>query len=207
MKRFLFQGDSITDAGRRSENIRSMGEGYATAVSAMLASGYPGEYEFINKGSGGDRITDVYVRIKSDIINLKPDYMSILIGINDVWHELDYKNGVDAAKSEKIYSMLIEEVKEALPEIKIIVLAPFVTAGRSTNERLEEFQKGAKERAEIAERIAKKYGLEFVTLQDKFDAMIEKTSAEYCTEDGVHPTPAGHGIIARALIEKFEEIR
>ena len=117
--RILFQGDSITDAGRDYNNDGALGRGYALLVEAALGYAEPGEHTFINKGISGNRIVDVYARMKRDILNYKPDVMSILIGVNDVWHELsDSPNGVDADKFFKIYSMLIEEVKEALvPEI------------------------------------------------------------------------------------------
>ena len=75
-------------------------------VKGQLGCEHPGKYEFINKGIGGNRIVDVYARIKIDIINLKPDYMSLLIGVNDVWHELGGRhNGVAVEKFEKIYDM------------------------------------------------------------------------------------------------------
>ena len=94
MKRFLFQGDSITDARRDRENVHSINTGYVHLVSSKLLSEFPGEFEFFNRGIGGNRIIDVYARVKSDIINLKPDYMSILIGVNDVWHHAGDKSWI-----------------------------------------------------------------------------------------------------------------
>ena len=83
-----------------------------------------------NRGVSGNHVVDLYARIKTDIINLKPDYMSILIGVNDVWHTFDgQENGVEAEKYFRIYSALIEEIKEALPEIKIMILEPFTLKG------------------------------------------------------------------------------
>ena len=106
--RILFQGDSITDCYRVKEgdalDIR-IGMGYALMCQAELMYEEPGKYEIFNRGVSGNRITDLYARIKSDIINLKPDVMSILIGVNDVWHELSSQNGVSAEKYEKIYDM------------------------------------------------------------------------------------------------------
>ena len=96
MKTVLFQGDSITDCYRSSEDFDLVGCGYPLLVKAKLGFERPNEFNFQNRGICGDRIVDLYARIKSDIINLKPDYMSILIGVNDVWHEMDYNNGVDA---------------------------------------------------------------------------------------------------------------
>ena len=83
MKKILFQGDSITDVGRSLENDAARGHGYATLVSASLGMDRPGEFEFVNRGISGNRIIDLLARVKADIINLTPDYMSILIGIND----------------------------------------------------------------------------------------------------------------------------
>ena len=133
MKTILFQGDSITDCGRSKQGGIRMGEGYAMLVKTYLAFENPNEYEFYNRGISGNRIVDVYARIKSDIINLKPDYMSLLIGVNDVWHEIEAQNGVDADKFEKIYCMLIEEIKAALPDIKLMILEPFCLRGPATD--------------------------------------------------------------------------
>ena len=122
-KLILFQGDSITDCGRSREYDDMTGNGYPTMVKGEIGYKYPGKYSFVNKGISGNRIIDVYARINSDIINLKPDYMSLLIGVNDVWHELGGRcNGISAEKYEKIYSMLIEEIMGALPKIKIMIL-------------------------------------------------------------------------------------
>lgn len=210
-KLILFQGDSITDGGRNRDDLASMGESYAYMVKGQLGCEYPGEYEFINKGISGNRIVDIYARIKNDIINLKPDYMSLLIGVNDVWHELGgMYNGVDAEKFEKIYEMLILEIFEALPNIKIMILEPFVleatatTATEEEPERFNYFKTEVSLRAAAAKRIAEKYGLPFVTLQDKFDAACKWEQAHYWLEDGVHPTPMGHWIIKNAWVEVFQ---
>ncbi len=201
MKTFLFQGDSITDWGRDRDNIASLGMGYPLVVAANIGAENPEKFRFINKGISGNRIVDVYARIKCDILNLKPDYMSILIGINDVWHELGCQNGIAAPKFEKLYSMLIEEIKEELPEIKIFILEPFVTAGTATDENIEYFRRETKLRAEATKRVAEKFDLKFIPLQEKFDEAIEKAPASYWTIDGVHPTAEGHGIIAKELIK------
>ena len=202
--RILFQGDSITDAGRDRNNLWSLGTGYPLLVSASLGLAMPQKFEFINKGISGNRIVDVYARIKSDIINLKPDVMSLLIGINDVWHELgDSPNGVDADKFFKIYSMLIEEVKEALPDIKIMILEPFVLKGCSTTEHWDYFYTEAKKRAEMARKIAQKYDLPFIELQDGFDELCKEAGEGYWLGDGVHPTPMGHEFIKNKWLDAF----
>ena len=209
MKTFLFQGDSITDANRDDENIDNfgLGCGYAFLLASDIEKNKKGQVKFVNRGKSGDRITDVYARIKEDIINLKPDYMSILIGVNDVWHEINDKDGVEPLKFEKIYTMLIEEIKEVLPDIKIIILEPFVLPGTGTSYAWDTFRSTLEENAKAAKRIADKFNLKFVPLQDEFDKACEKAEPSYWLADGVHPTAAGHAIIKDELRKAFDEIR
>ena len=137
--RILFQGDSITDAGRSKENLADLGRGYPALVAASLGLDAPGEHVFINRGISGNRVVDLYARIRADIINLRPDVMSILIGVNDVWHEFrpGNPNGVPDEKFYRIYSMLISEIREALPETRIMILEPFFLPGPGTTETEE----------------------------------------------------------------------
>lgn len=205
MKTILFQGDSITDCGRGDW----LGCGYPLFIAAQLGLEFPGEYHFVNRGVSGNRIVDLYSRIKADIINVNPDYMSILIGVNDVWHELDYQNGVDVDKFEKIYSMLIEEIREALPNVKIMIMEPFCLCGEATQntekipDKWEQFKVEVKLRAERAKKIAEKYGLPFISLQDKFDEFAMSSGESYWLPDGVHPSPMGHELLKQEWIKQF----
>lgn len=215
MKTILFQGDSITDAGRSRKDLESAGEGYALLVKSQLGYENPGKYMFHNRGVSGDRVVDVYARMKKDIINLAPDYLSILLGVNDVWHEIDFggPNGVDADKYEKIYGMLIEEIQEALPKVKIMIMEPFclqASATENTEEqpnRWDYFHTEVKKRAERAKKVAEKYHLTFVPLQEKFDEVAKHTENAYWLRDGVHPTPMGHELIKREWIQAFSKIK
>lgn len=179
MKKILFQGDSITDQGRSREYDVYNGQGYPTLVSARLGFERPNEFEFVNRGISGNRVIDLLARVKCDLINLKPDYVSILIGINDVWHELYGNNGIDTNRYEKYYNMLIEEIKEALPDVKIIILEPFVLKASSTEEKWEEFRKGTEEKAAAAKRVAEKNNLVFIPLMQKFDAASQTAPSDY----------------------------
>lgn len=213
MIKVLFQGDSITDAGRSREADANVGRGYPHLVKAQMGFNEPLKYNFINRGISGNRIVDVYARIKLDIINLAPDFMSILIGVNDVWHEFSRQNGVDADKFEKIYCMLIEEIKQALPDVKLLIIEPFALRGSATeatledgSEKYDKFRYETEKRAQAARRVAEKYQLDFMPLQQKLDEMAEKTCPEFWLSDGVHPTEAGHALIAQLWMEKFKEM-
>lgn len=204
MKTILFQGDSITDAGRNRDNDSEIGIGYPLLVSADLGFKYPQEFRFINKGISGNRIVDIDTRIKRDIINLKPDYLTILIGINDVWHEINDLNGIDNKKFFRVYSAIIEEIKARLPELKIFILEPFVLRASATDDDWNVFRRETEMRAESAKAVAEKYGLTFIPLQAKFDELEKKAEASYWLSDGVHPTAAGHRLIANEVIKAIE---
>lgn len=209
MKRILFQGDSITDCRRNREDspFHILGAGYAFMSAGKLGYDNPGEYEFINRGIGGNRITDVYARMKCDIINLKPDYMSILIGVNDVWHEVTKNDGVSEKRFEKVYDMLIKDILEELPNLKIMILEPFVLKGEATSGNWEYFNCEVRKRAEVSRKIADKYNLKFVPLQDKFDEALKIHEEPYWTIEGVHPTEKGHYIIMKEWLKAFEDIK
>lgn len=216
MKRILFQGDSITDAGRARDNDVNLGVGYPYLVEATLKFENPNEYEIFNRGASGNRIVDLYARIKSDFINLSPDYASILIGVNDVWHEL-HKNGVDAEKFEKIYTMLVEEILTALPDLKLVLMGAFVLPGEATvgdtlpahitgyASKYDYFYKEVAVRAEITRRIAEKFGLPFIDLQKVFSEAAEKNGAATYSIDGVHPDAAGRELIKHEWLKVFRE--
>lgn len=203
--KILFQGDSITDAGRARDNDVNIGEGYPLLVKASLGFESPGQYEFVNRGISGNRVVDVYARIRNDIINIKPDVMSILIGVNDVWHEFaESPNGVSADKYFKIYDMLIEEVKSALPDIKIMIMEPFVLKACATEGNWESFNLEVKKRAEMAKKIAQKYDLPYIALQDGFDKLSVNIEKNYWLSDGVHPTAMGHEYIKGEWLKAFK---
>lgn len=212
MKTILFQGDSITDAIRDRENDNYLGSGYATMAAGQLGMEHPGEYRFLNRGISGNRVSDLYARIKRDIINLKPDYMSILIGVNDVWHEISSQNGLSRQKFEIIYDLLISELLEELPQLKIMILEPFVLPGTATEaiperpDRWDTFRAEVPLRAAATKRIAQKYGLVYVPLQSCFDEACKTAPASDWLIDGVHPTAMGHELIKRQWLKGFTEL-
>ena len=210
--KIVFFGDSITDMSRVRNSdgkVESYGDGYVFFVAGKLLSGNPQKYEIINRGISGNRIVDLYARVKGDVWNQQPDVLSILIGVNDVWHELsENPNGVDLTRWEKMYRMLIEDTKERLPNTKIMILEPFVLRGTKTDydNRYETFVK-VKDYAAKAKEIARDYGLTFVPLQEKFDEAAEKFGGEYYLYDGVHPDVAGAALIASEWLKAFEGIK
>ena len=206
MMKILFQGDSITDTDRRDEYICGMGRGYPGYVAGRLGLEQPGDYEFVNRGIGGNRIVDVYARIKKDVINLKPDVISFLIGVNDAWHEICGQNGVATDKFKKIYKMMIDEIQEALPSVKIILMEPFVLSGSATQDNIELFVKDVSEKATAVRQIAEEYNLPFIPLQSDLDALTKKAPNDYWLLDGVHPSIYFHQFMADKWIACFKQM-
>ena len=203
--KILFFGDSITDAGRDRESDVSetaLGCGYVKYAAQELTAG--GENEVINRGISGHRVVDLYARIKVDCWNLKPDVLSILIGVNDVWHELYHQNGVEIDRFEKVYRMLLEDTKKVLPDTKIILCEPFVLQGAATMEKDDEFL-DVYNYAKLVKRLAEEYGCEFLPLQDKLTAAAETSQASDYLSDGVHPAEKGAMLIADEWVKLFRE--
>ena len=206
--KILFQGDSITDAERSREYDSKIGSGYPLLVKAALGFEEAGKYEFINRGISGNRVVDIYARIKSDIINLKPDVMSILVGVNDVCHEyLESPNGVSSEKYFMIYDMLIKEVKQALPDIKIMIMEPFVLRVANHDENWDDLDSEVRKRGAMAKKIAKKHNLLFIALQEGFNILSQKAPTDYWIRDGIHPTPMGHEFIKNEWIKAFRNLQ
>lgn len=205
--KIVFFGDSITDMGRNRETegtVWSYGYGYPYVIQSRLSEENPTKHQLINRGISGDRTVDLYARIKADVWNLEPDVLSILIGVNDVWHEITKQNGVEINRFERVYQTIIKETKEQLPNVKIILIEPFVLYGTATKEHFEEFQ-NIKEYAKIVKKLAKKYNLPFVQLQEKFDEMTKRYCVETYLYDGVHPHIAGSTLIATEWLQVFKQ--
>ncbi len=206
--KILFLGDSITDAGReRNGGFRlGMGQGYPVMCAGKLGFDEPDKYEFLNTGISGDRIVDIYARIKKDCWNLKPDVLSLLVGINDVGHEINGENGVEDDRFEAIYRLLIEGTKERFPNIKIMLLEPFCLAVPNHDEPWDKFLEGAMAKAKIVKKLAEEYGLTFIPLQEKFNEACKTAPAQHWIGDGVHPSNAGNWLIAEEWLKAFKTL-
>ena len=210
-KLILFQGDSITDCGRCREND-DLGSGYPTPVSAALNAEAPGAYRFLNRGISGDKIVDVCARKQSDIFDIRPDYMSLLIGVNDVWHRLDRGITPDVDAFEALYDGLLREIRERLPATKLFLLEPFTLHGAATDDRPDQpdryqmFSGAVAAHAARVRKLAERYEVGFVPLQSIFDEAVKQTAAGELLADGVHPTEQGHALICRAWLDTFHAL-
>ena len=201
----LFQGDSITDAGRDRNATGAnagLGTGYALFITAMLRADRPGAgLQCFNRGISGNRIVDLYARIKSDAINLMPQVLSVLIGVNDTWHEFGSQNGVAVPKFERVYREFLAEVRAAVPGVQFVLCEPFVLpCGVVTKDWVAEMD----QRRAVVKKLAGEFKSKFVAFQKMFDDAMKQAAPEYWAGDGVHPTAAGHMLMARTWLKEVE---
>ena len=204
MKRLLFFGDSITDARRSRDEDDWLGSGYVALIAGLLGSEHPGEYEILNRGISGDRSVDLYARIKKDCLNLKPDVITIYIGVNDVLHEAAHQNGVSNQKFYQVINLILDEIRNDLPESQVILISPFVFPGAITDYAWTYIHAEVPLRAQMLEQIAQEKKLPLIRLQSVFEEAILHTQQLYFIRDGVHPTIGGHGVIAREWIRTYK---
>lgn len=211
--KILFFGDSITDAGRNREfpnHMSALGWGFVRIIADRLLRDSCQQYEIINRGISGNRIVDLYARLKSDVWNLQPDIISILIGVNDIWHDIEFNNGVDLERFENIYRLLINDTKKALPKAEFILCEPFMLKGDATEnteeipDRYERFCMVYKY-AEIVKKLANEFDIPFVSLQEKFTTASIKYNAQDYLSDGVHPHISGASLIANEWVNCFKK--
>ncbi len=206
--RILLTGDSITDMSRNrgfDNAYDSFGYGYPIFIKGELDISAPGEYTVINRGISGNRSLELYGRIKSDCIDLSPDVVSVLIGVNDVWHEINFGNGIDVDHYRTFYSMFIDETRAALPNVKFMLLEPFFLYGTATDGEFKRFADVYKY-AEIVKDLAEEKDCAFVPLQARFDELAEKYGSGMWLYDGVHPAVGGAKVIADEWMKVFKTL-
>ncbi len=200
--KILFQGDSVTDAGREGGLLqpnRGLGLGYPIFVAGQLLSRYPDKgFEIINRGVSGNRVVDLYARWKIDALNLKPDVISILIGVNDTWHEFGNGNGVEVDRYEMVYHELLSWTKKVLPDVRLVLCEPFVLPFGAVGEKwIDEMNS----RRAIVKALASEFGAVFAPFQSVLNDACGRAPQEHWLADGVHPTTAGHALLADAWVE------
>lgn len=202
--KLLFQGDSITDAGRNREltqpNVGSaLGTGYCQLITAHLLAKRPNTgLQIYNRGISGNRVVDLYARWRVDAINLQPDVISILIGVNDTWHGFMYDNGVEVERYATVYRMLLEYTRQQLPQVQFVLCEPFVLpCGVVTPDWISEMD----QRRAVVRKLAGAFDALFVPFQSVLRDALRQAPAEYWAADGVHPTPAGHRLLADCWLQ------
>lgn len=205
--RLLFQGDSITDMKwGRNEKDRNhyLGHSFVFLLAARLQTDLPGaKLEFFNRGKSGNTVGDLRTRWQKDSIEMKPDILSILIGVNDVGRACRAGKKVDLKQWEADYRFILDASRTANPKLKIVLLDPFVLrVGKLHDQAVWTQWNGecAKLRV-IVKRLASDYQAIHIRTQEVFDNACDHAEAAHWIWDGVHPLPQGHELIARNWLE------
>ena len=204
----LFQGDSITDGLREKNRDRAwdlnhqMGHGYAFLVNARWGAQYPERrFAFINRGISGNRIADLYGRWQEDTVNLRPDVLSILVGINDVGFTMWEQSGSGPERFGRIYQLLLDEARAANPALLAVLMEPFVMPVGDRKDTYQDWLALLRPLQEQTRLIAERNGAIFIPLQERFERLCQVREASYWVWDGIHPTVSGHQVIADAWME------
>ena len=201
--KILFQGDSITDAGRDYRNYHDLGPGYPKYAAAGIRAAHPDkDFEFINLGISGNRTSQLFDRLYSDGIAFQPDVISILIGVNDVWHRHSHNIATTDAQIELNYRSILERIKRET-SAKIVILAPYYLDA-AENEYLNE---DLKTLLPIVRSLAKEYADVYIPLDEMFnEALKTQPTPLYYSADGVHPNENGRKFIGEAYAKAVEPL-
>jgi len=207
--RVLFQGDSITDGnrGRNMDPNHIMGHGYAFSIASRIGAEFPEKgWKFFNRGISGNTVTDLQERWTKDALELQPDLLSVLVGINDAsQHVRNPEKDPQFELFENAYRDILTQSRAQNPELIIVLGLPFVYPIGNRMEDWGLYEKDVLRRQEIVKKLAGEYDALLVDYPAAFDKAMERAAPEYWIWDGVHPTVAGHEIMAKAWLESVAE--
>ena len=196
--RILFQGDSITDCGRDRADFNSL-SGYAQMISDYIKTFHADKnIEILNRGISGDTTEMLLERIDRDCIDLKPNVISFLIGINDVWRKYDSNSETTIEAFKENYTNILTEVKRKL-NCKIIIMEPFLIP--SDNKKAI-FREDLDPKITVVRELASKFAEEYIPLDGIFAEAVLKNTPQYYSGDGVHPSREGNSLIAREWLKR-----
>lgn len=201
-------GDSISDCGRKfpvGEGNNNLGNGYVQLLHAMIDSDYPEKHiRVINMGFGGNTSRDVKARFETDALDFKPDYITLMVGINDAWRQFDMPYHKEIHVDTKEYAANVEwMIRQTLEHgIKMVLISPFFM-----NQNKEDaMRRQVTEYQQEMERLAKKYNIKYVNVQKEMDHYFTYNHYMVMANDGVHPNHVGHMIIAKAVYPVLMEV-
>lgn len=191
--KILFQGDSITDADRDYSDYHNLGNGYPKYAAEELRNAFPDkDFEFVNLGISGNQTKDLVARLQSDFIDIQPDMVSILIGVNDTWHHADDRSWIPNDVFENRYRTVLTALREKT-NASIMIIEPFLIPV----EDKEFFREDVDPKIQIVRRLAREFADVYLPIDGLLaSAFIGREPTDFA-EDGVHPTPYGAEFIGK----------
>ena len=195
----LFQGDSITDSGRSRQDMTHLGDGYALITAGWFSALYPQKkVSFLNRGISGNRVPDLIKRWQKDCISLKPTWLSILIGVNDMWRRYDSNDPTSTGDFESNYRRLLDQTVATLSSTTLILCEPFLLP---INNQQKSWRDDLDPKIEVVQRLARDYKTILVPLDSIFAEAAKQREPSYWLPDGVHTSPAGAALIAQSWLK------
>jgi lysophospholipase L1-like esterase len=201
--RVLFQGDSITDAGWNRQDPNSLGGGYAMMAACWFSALYPGKkVTFLNRGISGNRAKDLDARWQTDCLDLKPTWVSIMIGINDTWRRYDSNDTTSTEAYEKSYRNILTLTRDKL-KAKLILIEPFVLP---IPEDRKQWRVDLDPRIHVVRTLAREFNALLVPMDGIFAEAATHREPAYWAGDGVHPSLPGHALIAQSWLRTVKAL-
>lgn len=195
----LFQGDSVTDMDRLADP-RGIGVGYVYSIISSFHALHPDRnVRFINRGISGNRVKDLQARWKEDALDLNPDVLSVLIGINDTWRRFDSNDPTSTQAYEDSYRDILTQSRAKNPNLKIILMDPFMLSAPVGDPK--EWREDLNPRIAVVEKLAKEFGALHIKLDEMFAQACNSVPPAFWAEDGIHPDPNGRAFIAFAWLK------
>ncbi len=193
----LFIGDSVTDCDRNREQFDGLGNGFVKLIDESKLFSDP----VLNRGISGDRIGNLEDRWQSDVLELRPQVLSILIGVNDTWRRYDDNDPTSAEDFTTRYRNLIIRTQSTL-DFKLYLCQPFILPVR---EEMKEWLGDLNEKIQGIKSLAQEFDATYVPFGDYFNSMIAELGMEGLAEDGIHPTELGHELMAKFWLQNFDK--
>lgn len=199
----LFQGDSITDAGRNYADENDLGHGYAMLTAAWFSALHPDKnVTFLNRGISGNRVKDLQDRWKADCLDLKPDWVSILIGVNDCWRRYDSNDPTSVEAFAAGYRDILQQIKDHL-SARVILIEPFVLP---VPEDRKQWREDLDPKIHAVRELAREFEALYIPMDGVFSRASTQQPPAYWAEDGVHPTMAGHALMAQEWLKTVQSL-
>jgi lysophospholipase L1-like esterase len=195
---FVFQGDSITDANRDRSNPRHLGYGYVPHIQEA----FPNDMVY-NRGISGDRTVELLARWDEDCLKLNPDFLCIYVGVNDVWHKHKWNKPMTLSLFEQNYRLLLEAAKRQNPNLKVLLVSPFVFPFGDFQLHWRPDLDGE---IAIIDRLAGEYDALHLPLEKILFERAKTIPMKEIADDAIHPTPLGHRMIAEEIRQRIDTL-
>ncbi len=196
MTTVLFIGDSITDCGWRIDEPEQLGFGYVRAIAGQYLTSHPSaEAAFLNRGTNGERVRDLRARWDEDVMSAAPDLVSIMVGVNDTWRRYDSDDPTSVEDYEADYAEILE--KSVAAGFRLVLMEPFLL---SSVRAMHHFRDDLDPKIGVVRRLAEQFGAVLVGTDSVFAQYASHGKAASWAWDGVHPTAAGHSLLAQTWL-------